>query len=87
MASPLDSHTRMANALNQIQNKKPPPEIDFTIHKLEDGNTISTQERVIKEVHAHLHLCIILIISCGLCTPVFLVRSLPIKRIRAVRLE
>ena len=56
MTSPLDNHTRMANALNQIQNKKPPPEIDFTIHKLEDGNTINTQERVIKEVCLRIHL-------------------------------
>jgi len=56
MASPLDNHTRMANALNQIQNKQPLPEIDFTIHKLEDGNTINTQERVIKEVCPRIHL-------------------------------
>ena len=56
MASPLDNHTRMVNALSQIQNKKPVPEIDFTIHKLEDGNTISTQERVIKEVCARIYL-------------------------------
>lgn len=50
MTSPLDNHTKLANALHQIQHKEPIPEIDFTIHKLEDGNTISTQERVIKEV-------------------------------------
>lgn len=52
MTSPLDNHTKLANALHQIQHKEPIPEIDFTIHKLEDGNTISTQERVIKEVQA-----------------------------------
>lgn len=50
MTSPLDNNTKLANALHQIQHKQPIPEIDFTIHKLEDGNTISTQERVIKEV-------------------------------------
>lgn len=54
MTSPLDNHTKLANALNQIENKQPIPEIDFTIHKLEDGNTISTQERVIKEVRQYL---------------------------------
>ncbi|KAF8318716.1 serine/threonine protein phosphatase 2B [Clavulina sp. PMI_390] len=52
MASPLDTHTKLVNALNSIQNKEAIPEIDFTIHKLEDGNTISTQERVVKEVQA-----------------------------------
>ena len=50
MSGALDNHTKLVNAINQIQNKGPVPEIDFTIHKLEDGNTISTQERVIKEV-------------------------------------
>jgi serine/threonine-protein phosphatase 2B catalytic subunit len=50
MPSTVDKSHKLANALNQIQNKEPPPAIDFTIHKLEDGNTISTQERVIKEV-------------------------------------
>ena len=56
MTLPLDNHTRMAYALNQIQNKKPLPKIDFTTHKLEDGNTINTQERVIKEVCLRIHL-------------------------------
>jgi serine/threonine-protein phosphatase 2B catalytic subunit len=37
-------------AIEQIQHKKPPPDIDFTQHVLEDGNTISTQERVVKDV-------------------------------------
>ncbi|KAG1887673.1 Metallo-dependent phosphatase-like protein [Suillus subluteus] len=39
-------------AIEQIQHKKPPPDIDFTQHVLEDGNTISTQERVVKDVQA-----------------------------------
>ncbi|KAG1815066.1 Metallo-dependent phosphatase-like protein [Suillus subaureus] len=39
-------------AIEQIQHKKPPPDIDFTQHILEDGNTISTQERVVKDVQA-----------------------------------
>ena len=37
-------------AIEQIQHKEPLPEIDFTQHQLEDGNFISTQERVIKDV-------------------------------------
>ncbi|KZP17486.1 serine/threonine protein phosphatase 2B [Athelia psychrophila] len=42
----------IARAINQIQDKPPIPEIDFTQHQLEDGNTISTQERVVKDVQA-----------------------------------
>jgi serine/threonine-protein phosphatase 2B catalytic subunit len=37
-------------AVQQIQDKLPVPEIDFTQHRLEDGSTISTQERVVKDV-------------------------------------
>ena len=36
-------------AIDQI-NVKPAEEIDFTQHQLENGYTISTQERVVKEV-------------------------------------
>jgi len=38
------------NAVRAIQNKstKPIPEIDFTLHTMEDGSTVSTQERVCK---------------------------------------
>ena len=49
-ASRMNNHTHLRRALNQIQKKEPIPAIDFTIHQLEDGNTISTQERVVKEV-------------------------------------
>lgn len=36
------------NAIRAIQEKKPLPEIDFTIHMMEDGNQVSTLERVCK---------------------------------------
>lgn len=36
------------NAIRAIQQKKPLPEIDFTIHVMEDGTQVSTQERVCK---------------------------------------
>jgi serine/threonine-protein phosphatase 2B catalytic subunit len=36
------------NAIRAMQNKKPVPEIDFTLHTMEDGTTVSTQERVCK---------------------------------------
>ena len=38
------------NAVRAIQNKsqRQIPEIDFTLHTMEDGSTVSTQERVCK---------------------------------------
>jgi serine/threonine-protein phosphatase 2B catalytic subunit len=36
------------NAIRAIQEKKPLPEIDFSIHTMEDGTQVSTQERVCK---------------------------------------
>ncbi|KAG0335638.1 3',5'-cyclic-nucleotide phosphodiesterase (PDEase) (3':5'-CNP), partial [Podila horticola] len=35
-------------ALRILQNKKPVPEIDFTIHTMDDGTTASTLERYSK---------------------------------------
>ncbi|GKZ20998.1 3',5'-cyclic-nucleotide phosphodiesterase (PDEase) (3':5'-CNP) [Aspergillus brasiliensis] len=35
-----------------VTDKKPVPEIDFTLHVMEDGTQVSTMERVIKEVQA-----------------------------------
>lgn len=31
-----------------VQDKRPVPEIDFTLHTMEDGMQVSTQERVCK---------------------------------------
>ncbi|KAK3828079.1 MAG: Metallo-dependent phosphatase-like protein [Benniella sp.] len=39
-------------ALGKLQNKKPAPAIDFTIHTMEDGTTASTIERYNKDVQA-----------------------------------
>lgn len=36
------------NAIRAIQEKKPVPEIDFTIHTMEDETQVSTLERVCK---------------------------------------
>ena len=49
MASPA---TQTANALAAINNKSKVviPEIDFTQHQLENGETVSTTERVVKDV-------------------------------------
>ena len=35
-------------AARAIQEKKPIPEIDFSLHTMEDGTQVSTQERVCK---------------------------------------
>jgi len=40
------------NAMRAIREKKQLPEIDFTLHTMEDGSTVSTQERVCKDVQA-----------------------------------
>ncbi|KAF9057178.1 serine/threonine-protein phosphatase 2B catalytic subunit A1 [Panaeolus papilionaceus] len=46
--------TQIERAIEQIQIREPntPTNIDFTQHTLEDGNVISTQERVVKDVQA-----------------------------------
>ena len=36
------------NAIRAIKEKKPLPEIDFTIHNMEDGTQVNTMERVCK---------------------------------------
>lgn len=35
-------------AAHAMEHKKPVPEIDFTLHTMEDGAQVSTQERVCK---------------------------------------
>lgn len=40
------------NLARAVTDKKPVPEIDFTLHNMEDGTQVSTLERVIKEVQA-----------------------------------
>lgn len=44
------TRSQIEKAIIQIQDKQPVPEIDFTQHQLDNGFTISTQERVVKEV-------------------------------------
>ncbi|KAH6987698.1 Metallo-dependent phosphatase-like protein [Ilyonectria sp. MPI-CAGE-AT-0026] len=48
-----DRHNaQVDNAIRAIQEKKPVPEIDFTIHTMEDGTQVNTMERVCKDVQA-----------------------------------
>lgn len=41
-------NAQVDNAIRAIQQKKPLPEIDFSIHQMEDGSQVSTMERVCK---------------------------------------
>ncbi|UPX19667.1 Protein-serine/threonine phosphatase [Ascochyta rabiei] len=47
-----DQQSYMDSAIRAVQQKKPIPEIDFTLHTMEDGTQVSTQERVCKDVQA-----------------------------------
>jgi serine/threonine-protein phosphatase 2B catalytic subunit len=44
------STKQVDNALRAINEKKPVPEIDFTLHTMEDNSTVSTMERVCKGI-------------------------------------
>jgi hypothetical protein len=44
------SNLQLDNAIRAIREKKPLPEIDFTIHTMEDGTDVSTLERVCKGI-------------------------------------
>lgn len=47
----MDGNTHKNNfevAARAMEHKKPVPEIDFTLHTMEDGQQVSTQERVCK---------------------------------------
>jgi len=48
----IENRIQVDNALRAIHHKKPVPEIDFTLHTMEDGNQVSTMERVCKDVQA-----------------------------------
>ena len=39
---------KLQNAIRAVHQKKPVPEIDFTLHTMEDGTQVSTLERVCK---------------------------------------
>ncbi|ROT42128.1 serine/threonine-protein phosphatase 2B catalytic subunit [Sodiomyces alkalinus F11] len=52
-ASPEDRRNQQVdNAIRAIREKKPVPEVDFTIHTMEDGTQVSTLDRVSKDVQA-----------------------------------
>lgn len=42
--------TQLERAIYEIQHRAEVPELDFTQHQLDNGYTISTRERVVKDV-------------------------------------
>lgn len=44
----VDQAAYIDSAVRAVQNKRQVPEIDFTLHTMEDGTQVSTQERVCK---------------------------------------
>ena len=47
-STPVNQDEYIDNAIRAVQRKKQIPEIDFTLHTMEDGTQVSTQERVCK---------------------------------------
>ncbi len=44
----VNSVNQLDNTIRAVHQKRPVPEIDFTLHTMEDGAQVSTQERVCK---------------------------------------
>lgn len=44
----IDQDSYIENAVRAVNEKRPVPEIDFTLHTMEDGTQVSTLERVCK---------------------------------------
>ena len=42
------NNDQLDKTIRAMHEKKPVPEIDFTLHTMEDGTQVSTQERVCK---------------------------------------
>jgi hypothetical protein len=52
MAAPATKQAQIQRAIAQMTERPPVPTIDFTQHALEDGTSVNTQERVVKDVRA-----------------------------------
>jgi serine/threonine-protein phosphatase 2B catalytic subunit len=50
----MENRHQVDNALRALQQKKPIPEIDFSLHTMEDGSQVSTMERVCKGIDRFL---------------------------------
>ena len=47
-AAALENTQKLENAIRAVNQKRPLPEIDFTLHTMEDGSQVSTLDRVCK---------------------------------------
>ena len=47
-AQAKENTEKIQNAIRALEKPKPVPVIDFTLHVMDDGTTVNTQERVIK---------------------------------------
>lgn len=45
---PVDHDRYIDSAVRAVTNKRPVPEIDFSLHTMEDGTQVSTLDRVCK---------------------------------------
>lgn len=48
---PMEQDKYIDSAVRAVTNKRPVPEIDFTLHTMEDGTQVSTLERVCKGMY------------------------------------
>jgi len=49
-SSGYTAYEQTQKAIDAMQNKAPVSDIDFTIHAMEDGTEVSTQERVCRGI-------------------------------------
>jgi serine/threonine-protein phosphatase 2B catalytic subunit len=50
-------YTQLERAMNEIQHRAEVPQLDLTQHQLDNGHTVSTRERVVKEVRLAIPHC------------------------------
>lgn len=56
---PMEQDKYVDTAVRAVTNKRPVPEIDFTLHTMEDGTQVSTLERVCKGMYSVPGCCFI----------------------------
>jgi hypothetical protein len=54
---PMEQDKYVDTAVRAVTNKRPVPEIDFTLHTMEDGTQVSTMERVCKGMYSLSNCC------------------------------
>ena len=54
MDSSTNSDQYIDSAVRAVTNKRPVPEIDFTLHTMEDGTQVSTMDRVCRGMYCSI---------------------------------